>query len=108
MSVTLQLERDRAYRSLLDLILRGEVDPDTPLSERKLAGSLDIGRTPVRESVREHLAILEAIEGGDGQSAQRLICDHLSKGLRVRTRIFNSLTDHVPASHSPDAVTQEA
>ena len=46
MSVTLQLERDRAYRSLLDLILRGEVDPDTPLSERKLAGSLDIGPRP--------------------------------------------------------------
>ena len=222
MSVVLQLERDRAYRGLLELILGGEVDLDTPLSERKLADSLEIGRTPVREALRdlardgilevqpargtfvrpltiedvqeiyevrhslegmaarlavergltlelkaygpkfrdmiddpgaydptdiyetgaefhleifrsarnrqllkiyeplrlrfriafglpryydhdlscesakEHLEILEAIEGGDGRTAKRLIRDHLSKGLEVRTRIFNSLSEHMP------------
>ena len=228
MSVTLQLERDRAYRGLLDLILGGGVDSDTPLSERKLADSLEIGRTPVREalrdlardgivevrpargtfvrhlsiedvqeiyevrqslegmtaflaaergptpelkaygpkfrgmsdepqahdpaetyemgaefhleifrsarnrqllqiyeplrlrfrvalglpryydhdrvreSVQEHLAILEAIECGDGQAAQRLICDHLSKGLEVRTRIFRSLSEYAPYARAFD------
>ena len=228
MSVTLQLEHDRAYRGLLDLILDGGVDPDTPLSERKLADSLEIGRTPVREalrdlardgivevrpargtfvhhlsiedvqeiyevrhslegmaaflaaergptpelraygpkfrgmiddpqahdpaetyetgegfhlaifhstrnrqllkiyellrlrfrlalhlpryfdhdrvreSVNEHLAILEAIERADGQAAQRLICDHLSKGLEVRTRIFRSLSKYAPDARAFD------
>lgn len=222
MAVALQLERDRAYRGLLDLILGGGVGLDTPLSERKLAESLEIGRTPVREALRdlardgiievrpargtfvrplsiedvqeiyevryslegmaallavergptpelkaygpkfrdmidnprahdpaetyemgaefhlevfrsarnrqllkiyeplrlrfrvafglpryydhdriyesvsEHLAILEAIESGDGQAAQRLIRDHLSKGLETRTRIFNNLAEYTP------------
>ncbi len=53
MSVAYQLERDRAYKGLLDLFLGGSVDPDLPLSERKLAGSLDMGRTPVREALRD-------------------------------------------------------
>ena len=222
MAVALQFERERAYRGLLDLILGGGVDLDAPLSERKLADSLDIGRTPVREalrdlardgilevqpargtfvrplsiedvqeiyevryslegmaallavergptsellaygpkfrdvidnprahdpeetyetgaefhlevfrsahnrqllkiyeplrlrfrvafglpryynqdriyeSVHEHLAILEMIEGGDGQAAQRLIRDHLSKGLDIRTRIFKNLAEYTP------------
>ena len=228
MSVALQLERDHAYQGLLDLIMGGGVDPDTPLSERKLAVSLEIGRThlrearrdlardgilevrpvrrtfvrhlsiedvqeiyevrhslegmaaflsaergptpeliaygpkfcdmiddprahdpaeiyetgaefhlevfrsarnrqllkiyetlrlrfrlalhlpsyfdhdQVRESVQEHLAILEAIERGDGQAAQRLICDHLSKGLEVRARIFRSLAEHAPDARAFD------
>ncbi len=217
MAEALQFERDRAYGGLLDLIMSGGLDPDAPLSERKLADSLDIGRTPirealrdlardgvlevrpargtyvrqlsaedvreiyevrqgleglaaflaaergatpelsaygpmfrkmierpeafdpeetyetgarfhtemfratgnrqllnifeplrlrfrlalalprfydhqrVRESVEEHLAILDAIEAGDGVAARRHICDHLSKGSEVRSRIFADL-----------------
>ena len=228
MAVVLQLERDRAYQGLLNLIIGGGVDPDTPLLERKLAVSLEIGRTPVREalrdlahdgilevrpargtfvrhltiediqeiyevrhslegtaaflaaergptlklkaygpkframmddprahdaaeiyetgaefhlevfrsarnrqmlkiyeplrlqfrlalhlpryfdhdrvreSVQEHLSILEAIERSDGQAAQRLICDHLSKGLEVRTRIFRSLAKYAPDARAFD------
>lgn len=224
MAAILQLERDRAYRGLLDLILNGGVDREAPLSERKLAGSLGIGRTPVREALRdlardgvlevrpargtfvrrlsledvqelyevrhslegmaaflaaergatpelvaygpaframiddpqahdpaetyeigaefhlevvrsarnrqllqiyeplrlrfrvamrlpryydhervresvaEHLAVLDAIERGDGQTAQRLICEHLSKGLEVRTRIFKRLAHFTPTA----------
>jgi DNA-binding GntR family transcriptional regulator len=49
----------------------------------------------IRESVSEHLEILEAIEGGDGRTAKRLIRDHLSKGLEVRTLIFNNLSEHM-------------
>ncbi|MDA1091122.1 MAG: GntR family transcriptional regulator [Proteobacteria bacterium] len=228
MSVAPQLERDRAYRGLLELILGGRVDPGAPFSERKLASSMEIGRTPVREALRdlardgilevqlargtfvrhlsiedvqeiyevrhsleglaaflaaergpkpeliaygpkfrdmiddpqafdpaetyetgaefhleifrsarnrqmfkmyeplrlrfrvalglpryydhdrvresvtEHLAILKAIERGDGQAAQRMICDHLSKGLEVRTRIFNSLAKYAPDARAFD------
>ena len=51
MSVALQLERDRAYRRLLNFIICGGVDPDTPLSERKFANSLEIGPVPVRKAL---------------------------------------------------------
>ena len=56
-----QFERDRAYKLLLDLILGGKIDTDTPLSERKLAEALDMGRTPIREAVRAlvHEGLLE-------------------------------------------------
>ena len=92
MAVALQFERDRAYRGLLDLILGGGVDLDAPLSERKLADSLDIGRTPVREALRDLArdGILKV------QAAQRLIRDHLSKGLDIRTWIFKNLAEYTP------------
>ena len=62
MSVEFQLERDRAYRLLLDLILGDKIDADTPLSERKLADTLQIGRTPIREAIRDLVGngVLEA------------------------------------------------
>lgn len=46
------LERDRAYQRVLALILGGEMDVNAPLSERKLAESLNMGRTPVREAIK--------------------------------------------------------
>ena len=52
----------------------------------------------VRESVKEHLAILDTIECSDGAKARQLICDHLIKGLDVRSRIFEQLA----AGHQPD------
>jgi len=52
MSDTSVLERDRAYQLLLDLILSGELSSDCALSERKLADTLQMGRTPVREAIR--------------------------------------------------------
>lgn len=52
MSVDSVLERDRAYQLLLDRILSEELDAEQPLSERKLAESLAMGRTPVREAIR--------------------------------------------------------
>lgn len=48
----LNLLRDQAYQQLLDLIIRGELTPDMPLSERKLAERLSLSRTPVREALR--------------------------------------------------------
>jgi DNA-binding GntR family transcriptional regulator len=50
----------------------------------------------VRESVKEHLAILDAIEGRDGVVAQRVLCEHLSKGSEVRARIFTDLAASSP------------
>ena len=53
MAIRFEFERDRAYRGLLELILGGDIDPSEPLSERGLAEALAIGRTPVREALRD-------------------------------------------------------
>lgn len=62
MPETKSLEKEKAYGRLLDAILRGDISPDAPLSERKLADSLGIGRTPVREAVKDLVreGVLEA------------------------------------------------
>jgi DNA-binding GntR family transcriptional regulator len=52
MPVLQQFQRDAAYDRLLALILSGRLPPDRPLSERKLAQALAIGRTPVREAIK--------------------------------------------------------
>src|SRR5262245_42010174 len=53
MAETFRFERGRAYRGIVDFILSGAANPGEPLSERKLADSLAIGRTPVREALRD-------------------------------------------------------
>lgn len=53
MTGDIQLERHKAYRRILDLIIGGEIDANAPLSERKLSNNLQIGRTPVREALRD-------------------------------------------------------
>lgn len=53
MAVVSQLERERAYDSLIRLILGGSFGPGEPISERSLSEKLGIGRTPVREALRD-------------------------------------------------------
>lgn len=48
-----QFERERAYNSLVEAIFNGGLEAGVPLSERKLAEMLDVGRTPLREALRE-------------------------------------------------------
>src|SRR5262245_17401579 len=48
-----RFERERAYRGIVDFLLSGIARPEEPLSERKLSDSLEIGRTPVREALRD-------------------------------------------------------
>lgn len=52
MTVVTILERDRAYQRVLALILGGDLNIEAPLSERKLAETLNMGRTPVREAIK--------------------------------------------------------
>jgi DNA-binding GntR family transcriptional regulator len=52
MSENYTFERDRAYQRLLELVMAGALSPEQPLSERKLAQSLAVGRTPVREAIK--------------------------------------------------------
>jgi DNA-binding GntR family transcriptional regulator len=64
--------REVAYAMIKDAILAGQLEPGQPLIEEKLAGMLNISRTPVREA----LAILEH-EG--------LLTSFYKRGLYVHT-----------------------
>ena len=64
--------REVAYSMIKDAILAGQLEPGQPLIEEKLAGMLNISRTPVREA----LAILEH-EG--------LLTSFYKRGLYVHT-----------------------
>jgi DNA-binding GntR family transcriptional regulator len=64
--------REVAYTMIKDAILAGQLEPGQPLIEEKLAGMLNISRTPVREA----LAILEH-EG--------LLTSFYKRGLYVHT-----------------------
>lgn len=44
--------RGAAYEKIHEMIVSGTLSPGTPLSERGLAESLGIGRTPVREAIK--------------------------------------------------------
>lgn len=51
----------------------------------------------VIKSVQEHLDILLAIEARAPVKARALVCDHLVRGLEVRSRIFDELMGpHMP------------
>lgn len=52
MPTNINLLRDQAYKLLLDMVISGELHSEDPLSERKLAERLSMGRTPVREALR--------------------------------------------------------
>ncbi len=52
MTLARGFERDRAYRKLLDYILSDGFDAEAALSERKLAETFALGRTPVREALK--------------------------------------------------------
>ena len=47
------LDRERAYREIAGLIAESKLDPGDPVTERGLSEQLGIGRTPVREAIRE-------------------------------------------------------
>ena len=47
------LDRERAYREIAGLIAESKLDPGDPVTERCLYEQLGIGRTPVREAIRE-------------------------------------------------------
>lgn len=85
MAVVSRTERERAYDKLAKLILSRRLDPDTPLSERKLSDDLGIGRTPIREALRdlEHEGLVE-VQPARGTFVRRLSFDDLQEIYEVR------------------------
>lgn len=48
-----ELQREVAYRKILDRIISGELSSAEPLSERGMSDVLGIGRMPIREAIRD-------------------------------------------------------
>ncbi len=88
MEAPFEFERDRAYHRLIDLIFGGGIDPSAPLSERKLADQLGMGRMPVREALRklEREGVVE-VKPARGTFVRRLTTDDLVDTYRVRTAL---------------------
>lgn len=85
MTVSFEFERDRAYNRLVPLIFGGTLEPGAPLSERKLAEQLGIGRMPVREALRqlEQEGVVE-VKPARGTFVRRVTAEDLSEIYRVR------------------------
>ncbi len=79
------LDRDRARHAILDLISGGILEQDNPLSERVLSEKLKLGRTPVREAIRDLArdGILHVMPGY-GTVLRRLTIDDLRETFEVR------------------------
>jgi DNA-binding GntR family transcriptional regulator len=103
MAISIQLERDRAYERLTDMILHGDVDFDTPLSERKLADRLEMGRTPVREALRDlaHDGVVE-VRVARGVFVRRLSGNDLQKIYEAREALEGKAA-YLAAKHGSTA-----
>ena len=101
MPVTIQLLRDQAYRLVLDMILSGEINPSAPISERKLAEKLDMGRTPVREALRA-LARDGVVETqlARGTYVRQLSQDNLREVYQVR-QALEGMAAYLAAENGP-------
>lgn len=101
MAVVLQSERERAYKRLVERILSGRLDPDTPLSERRLADELGIGRTPIREALRdlEHEGLVE-VQPARGTFVRRLSLGDLHEIYEVR-QALESMAAFLAAKRGP-------
>jgi len=85
MDTPFEFERDRAYNRLVTLIFGHRVEAGEPLSERRLAEQLGIGRMPVREALRqlEQEGVVE-VKPARGTFVRRLSTAELAETYRVR------------------------
>jgi DNA-binding GntR family transcriptional regulator len=95
-----ELERDRAYRLLVDLILAGEWRPDQSLSERKLSDAIQMGRMPVREALQQlERERLIDIKPARGTVVRPLNVDDLREVYQVR-EVLECLATRLAAQRS--------
>lgn len=96
-----QFLRNRAYELLVDMIIAGEITPDEPLSERKLAETLSLSRTPIREAlqalVRDGVIVSEI---GRGTYVRRITADDIRSVYEVREALEGAAAA-LAAQHGP-------
>lgn len=73
--------------------LYDSVEPRIQLNLR-LTAVHDTSR--IEQSLREHLAIVEAIIAGEGETAERLMRQHLENGKTARLKILSKFSQHLP------------
>jgi DNA-binding GntR family transcriptional regulator len=80
--------REVVFKTLRNAIIRGEMKPGERLMEEKLAKSLEVSRTPVREAIRmlelEGLVVMLPRKGAE---VARITVDDLQEALEVRMAI---------------------
>ena len=127
MAEQFRFERERAYEGLVEFIMSGIAHPDEPLSERKLADSLEIGRTPVREAMRDLVRdgllevspargtyvrsftteevreLYEVRQGLEGLAAERAAQRGATPELKAYGPLFRHTIEH-PVEHDPEQV----
>lgn len=80
-----QLNRSQAKRLIIELMLDGGIDPTTAISERSLAEKTGLGRTPVREALRDlERDGLIGIEPKRGSFMRQLGLDEVREIFEVR------------------------
>lgn len=105
MNEPFEFERDRAYTRLVDLIFGTEIAENEPLSERKLAEQLGIGRMPVREALRqlEQEGVVE-VRPARGTFVRRPSAEELAETYRVREALEGLATELAAASSAGAAL----
>ncbi len=98
---TKELDREKAYCKLVDLILSGKILECTPLSERGLAESTGLGRTPIREAIKDLVreGVLES-HPTRGTFVRPVTLQDLREIYQVRFAI-ESLAVFLAAEHGP-------
>ena len=102
-----KLESERAYKILLEGILSGRMTHGAPLSERKLADELGIGRTPVREALRYLVrdGVVE-ISPGRGTFVRRISLKEIHDIFEVRCGL-ESMAAFFAATRGPSSRLSE-
>lgn len=97
------LRRDDAYARIRELVVSRAIDPNEPLSERGLAETLGIGRTPVREALkaltRDGLLVVHPMRG---TFVRQLSFDDLREIHEMRLAL-EGLAAFLAASRGPTA-----
>lgn len=101
MKMPFEFERDRAYHRLVDLIFGQALEAGAPLSERKLAEQLGMGRMPVREALHqlEQEGVVE-VKPARGTFVRRISAGDLAEIYRVRD-VLECLAAELAATLGP-------
>ncbi|MEQ3625363.1 MAG: GntR family transcriptional regulator [Celeribacter sp.] len=94
-------ERGQVHKMILDEILSGRIVPGAPLSERGLAERLSVGRTPVREALRDLInsGVLESLPAR-GTFVRQMTLGEVREAYEVRYAL-EGMAAHLAAVHGP-------
>lgn len=101
MKIAPNIPKDSIHKLILDAIMSGEIDMKDPISERGIAERFNVGRTKVREALRDLIndGILSA-EPARGTFIRELTINEMREIYEVRYAL-ESMAAHLAAKHGP-------